>query len=65
MYTYKLRQIFLYNTQTYRIKDETGSFKVEGNNIILDNGMVLEVNGNDSFVYDDLKYQLKAESKNQ
>ena len=65
MYTYKLRQIFLYNTQTYRIKDETGSFKVEGNNIILDNGMILEVNGNDSFVYDDLKYQLKAESKNQ
>ena len=65
MYTYKLRQIFLYNTQTYRIKDETGWFKVEGNNIILDNGMVLEVNGNDSFVYDDLKYQLKAESKNQ
>lgn len=65
MYTYKLRQIFLYNTQTYRIKDETGSFKVEGNNIILDNGMVLEVNGNDSFVYDDFKYQLKAESKNQ
>lgn len=65
MYTYGLKQIFLYNTQRYRVNSETGSFRVEGNNILLDNGMTLQVIGNNSFVYDDLKYHLEAESKNQ
>ncbi len=65
MYTYVLNQIFIYNTGTYRVDNETGNFSVSGNNIIFDNGMVLTVNGNNSFVYNGVTFKLRNASKNQ
>lgn len=65
MYTYGLNQIFIYNTGTYRVKNETGNFSVSGNNINFDNGMTLTVNGNNSFIYNDVTFRLQNASKNQ
>ena len=50
---------------TYRIVNDEGTYTVSGNDILLENGKVINVIGDNQFIYNNELYKLHRASSNQ